>query len=336
MKAAIFHEVSKPLTIEDIDDPVPAPGEAVIKVGRCGICGTDLHMTSSHQYAPAPGSTLGHEFSGEVVALGKGVDRLKIGDMISAMPFAGCGACIACLGGRPFACEQMRTMYGGFGEYALVRADLATLLPKALSVADGALVEPLAAALRGVAKIGPSAGAKILILGAGSMGVGTIFWARRLGAGKIVAADIMPWREPLALEMGASRFILSDDNLASHVVEAMGGAPDIVFECAGVPGLIAQAMDIVRPGGTVVVLGGCMQADHFVPVIGVGKEISILFSAAYTLNDFHIVIDTLDDGWLEPRGMITDTLPLSATPAIFETLRGPNRQCKVMIDPWMD
>lgn len=335
MKSAVFKAVGRPVVIEEVPDPTPGPGEVVVEVGYCGICGTDVHTTSHHMFAPPAGSALGHEFSGEVVALGTGVDRLKIGDRIAAMPMSGCGSCPACQSGHPYACLQLRPMTGGFGEYTLANASLATKLPSALSLADGALVEPLAAALRCVSMSRLTPGAKVLIIGAGSMGLATAFWARRVGAGKIVITARSDWREALALKMGADQFIISDDALAENVNTALGGLPDIVFEAAGVPGMIAQAANLVRPRGTVLVEGGCMQADQFIPFIAMLKEVCMQFSAAYTLNDFQVAVDTLESGAIEPRNLITETLPLAEMPAALESLRGSNRQCKVMIDPWM-
>lgn len=174
-----------------------------------------------------------------------------------------------------------------------------------------------------------------MVIGAGAMGLATVFWARRLGAGNIVVTARSNWREALALKMGADQFIVSDEALARNVNTALGGPPDIVFEAAGVPGMITQAVNLVRPRGTVLAEGGCMQADQFIPFIAMCKEVCMQFSAAYTLNDFQIAVDTLDRGAIELRSLITETLSLEAMPAALESLRGSNQQCKVMIDPWM-
>ena len=334
MKAAIFKEIGKPVMIENVPDPTPGPGEVVVKVGRCGICGTDVHMTDHHVFAPPSGTPLGHEFSGEVVALGAGVDQLKIGDNIASMPMAGCGKCAACHAGHPYACAQMRMMMGGFAEYALASAAVATRLPAALSLADGALVEPLAAALRGVNMSRLTSTSTVLVLGVGSMGLASIFWSRLLGAGKIVATARSQWRAPLALAMGADAFIVSDDDMAANINAALGGPPDVVFECAGVPGMLAQSVNLVRPRGTVLAAGGCMQADQFIPFIAMCKEVCMQFSGAYTLADFQFVVDRMARGAPELRQLVTETLPLAAMPAMLESLRGSHRQCKVMINPW--
>ena len=167
------------------------------------------------------------------------------------------------------------------------------------------------------------------------MGAATIFWLRRLGAAKIVAIDIAPWREGVALEMGADAFFPSTPDLDANIAQALGGPPDIVCECAGAPGVIAKAIELVRLHGTVLSIGGCQKPDQFIPFVAMSKDISLLFSAAYVLDDFQFTVDTLERGSLEPRRMITETFPLHQVPAALEAMRHNDRQCKVMIDPWM-
>jgi len=224
-------------------------------------------------------------------------------------------------------------MMGGCGEYTVVREAAAVRLPRCVSLADGALVEPLASCLHAVAVAGMRAGARVLVLGAGAMGVGVLFWTRRLGAGRIVASARSEWREPLALGMGADEYLTGGDDLPERVVAALGGPPDIVFECAGAPGLIAQAVNLVRPRGTVVVAGGCMEPDSFVPAVAMFKEVSLRFACAYSLEDFQHSVDVLDRGALEPRSMVTQTVGLDALPEAMEALRRGSRQCKVLVDP---
>lgn len=335
MRATFFKEVGKPLSIETCPDPVPGTGEVVVKVGRCGICGTDLHMTSQHDISYPPGFAMGHEFCGEVVAVGAEVTRFKQGDLLSAMALIGCGKCAACLSGYPYSCKQMQMQMPGFAEYARVNATFAIKLPAMLSLVDGALVEPFAAALRGVYLSRIYAGAKVLVLGLGAMGMGAIYWSRRLGAGKIVASARSPWREAIAKEVGATAFVANDADLAGNAAEVLGGPPDIVFECAGVPGILDEAVKQVKPHGTIAVLGGCITPDTFRPFTAMIKEVCLQFCAGYTLQDFQFTADTFERGALEPRSMVTETISLDALPAMFESLRSPNRQCKVMVDPWM-
>ncbi|TLX70627.1 alcohol dehydrogenase [Pseudomonas nicosulfuronedens] len=335
MKAAIFRQAGQPLAVEDVPDPTPGPGEIVVQVGRCGICGTDLHMTSGHGYTYPAGTTPGHEFAGEVVAIGGGVRKLKVGDRVASLPMTGCGACIACQEGTPFFCSQsMRGLPGAFAQYTLATERESVKLPTSLSLADGALVEPLAVGLHGVALAQMAPGARVLVLGAGPIGLATVFWARRLGAGAIAVSAASRRREPLAREMGADAFL--DPELAPEQAAqaALGGAPDLVFECAGAPGLIAQAVGAVRSRGTVVVLGCCSVPDTFVPAAGLFKEVRLQFANTYSVAQFEHVARTLDAGHLEPRAMVTDTVGLQALPATFEALRERTAQCKVLLDPW--
>jgi 2-desacetyl-2-hydroxyethyl bacteriochlorophyllide A dehydrogenase len=334
MRAAVFKGAGTPLQIETVDDPRAGAGEVVIKVGRCGVCGTDLHMTSGHGMDFPAGSVLGHEYAGEVVEVGAGVTTLKAGDRITAMPAAGCGHCRECLSGYPLGCSQMQGLMGGFGEYLRAAASSAVKLPEALSLADGALVEPLSVGLHGVslAKLDP--GAKVLVLGAGSVGLAAIYWARKLGAGRVVASSPSPRRAALAQRLGANAFEVLGEGESERITAALGGAPDMVFECAGAVGLLGKAVELVRRGGLVMSMGFCTSPDPVVPALATWKEVRIAFSMAYTLQEFQYATDMLDAGHVEPRDMISDTVGLDAFPIAFEALRAGGSQTKLQVDPW--
>jgi threonine dehydrogenase-like Zn-dependent dehydrogenase len=334
MKVAIFEGAGKPLVVADADDPVPGAGEVVIKVGRCGICGTDLHMTSGHGMDFPAGTVLGHEYAGEVVAVGAGVENLKTGDRIAAMPAVGCGRCTACLAGYPLGCARMEGRIGGFGQYLRASAASSVKLPADLSMADGALVEPLAVGLHGVALATMAPGARVLVLGAGSVGLAAIFWARQLGAGRIVAAAPSSRRAELAGIMGANGFVALGDGDVATIHAALGGPPDLVLECAGAVGLLGKAIDCVRTAGLVVSMGFCTSLDAIVPATATWKQVRMAFSFGYTLAEFQFTTDRLDAGHVEARHMITQTVSLQALPAAFEALRGGARQTKVQVDPW--
>ncbi|HSV35072.1 MAG TPA: alcohol dehydrogenase catalytic domain-containing protein [Ramlibacter sp.] len=338
MRAAIFQRPGQPLAIEQRPDPTPAEGEVVLKVHRCGVCGTDLHMTDGHApgFGYPEGSPLGHEFAGEVVAVGPQVEHLKVGDRITALPFHGCGRCGTCLAGKPNFCAQFQGHAAGFAEYMAVKERVATRLPASLSMEDGALIEPMAVGLHGVALARLAPGARVLVMGAGPVGLAAVFWARRMGAGRIVVTAGSRRREALALAMGATEFVLPepDENLPTLAAQALGGPPDVVFECAGQKDLIAQAIHCVRPAGQVVVLGFCTVPDSFIPAIAVWKEVRLQFAVTYSMAEFAHVADTFDAGHVEPRAMITDRVSLQALPAAFEALRQRSHQCKLMVDPW--
>jgi len=333
MRAAVFKGAGRPLVVEEIDDPEPGPGEAVIEVGRCGVCGSDLHMTSGHALDYPAGTVLGHEFAGTVVALGKGVTRVKVGDRVTAMPAAGCGRCTVCAAGYPLACREMRGMIGGFGQLLRIAEAGAVLLPQTLSLADGALVEPLAVGLHGVRLAMLRPGARVLVLGTGSVGLAAIYWARRLGAGRIAAASRSARRKAAALDMGADVFEPLGDGATERITAALGGPPEVVFECAGAPGLMQTCVDLVEPGGTVVSLGFCGEPDPVIPAAATWKRVTLKFSFGYDLGDFEHCADTLDRGHVAPREMISETIGLTELPARFESLRTGAEILKLHIDP---
>lgn len=334
MKAAVFKgpNLAQALKIETIDEPVPGPNDLLVKVGRCGVCGTDLHMTSGHGWDFPVGSILGHEYAGEVVAVGKDVERHRPGDLVSGMAKAGCGACEACFRGLPLFCPNgVMTLGGGFGEYVCINERTATRLPAILSLADGALVEPLAIGMHGVAMANMRMGAKVLIIGAGSVGLAAIFWARRLGAGRIVAVSRSLARAPMALAMGADAFVQAGPDELGEVIEALGSSPEIVFECVGAVGLLEQSIKHVAIFGQVVSLGFCTAPDAIVPATAAFKQVRISFPLAYSPEEFERVADIMLAGTVDPKMMITSEIGLDALPETFEQLRSSSDQTKVHV-----
>lgn len=334
MKAAVFKGPGSPLVVETLPDPEPGEGQAVIRVERCGVCGTDLHMTSGRGMDAPLNSVIGHEYCGKVVATGKGVEALKVGQRVTAMPVQGCGRCSPCLAGYPMACAQMQGQVGGFGEYMAIAAPSAIVLPDSLSAADGALVEPMAVGLRGVRLAQMQPGARVAVLGAGSIGLAAIYWARRLGAGRIVAISRSARRADLAMQMGASGFeALGEDEIA-RIAAALGGMPDIVLECTGAVGMTQKAIELVGSGAMVVSLGFCTSPDPILPSLATWKQVTMRFSFAYDLREFQHCADVMAIGHVEPRLMISRTVGLASFPALFEELRTGANETKVHVDPW--
>jgi hypothetical protein len=163
MRAVVMQGLHQPLALETLDDPTPQAGEVVVKVGRCGICGSDLHMTEDPAYGINKGDVLGHEFAGEVVALGKGAEGLKLGDLVSVIPLKSCGHCASCMSGEVAWCDHFGLQGGGYAEYAVTKPNQCIRLPQSASLADGAIIEPLAVALHGVNMSGMKPGDKVLI-----------------------------------------------------------------------------------------------------------------------------------------------------------------------------
>jgi len=331
MKAAVVEALHHPLRVDTVDDPTPAADEVIIQVKRCGICGSDLHMLEEEAFGICPGDILGHEFAGEVMAVGAGAQTLKTGDLVSVSPLKSCGQCDACRAGETAWCAEMQLQGGGYGEFAAVAERQCVALPNDVSMADGAIVEPLAVALHGVNQSGIRAGDRVLILGAGPIGLATAFWARRRGAAQVVIQDIQIHQQARALEMGATHFIGPTDTPVDTARQMLGGFADVVFECVGLPGLITQASECVKTKGKVVILGLCTKPDTLIPFDILSREICLQTSAFFTQQEYCASLDALAAGAAEPRHLITDTIALDAVPVVFEALKKRTHQCKVLI-----
>ena len=339
MRAALFHRVGEPLAIESVADPEAGPGEVVIAVSHAGICGSDLHVTEYG--AVAPGTILGHEFSGAVVALGADVGAgVRIGDRVTALPLHACRACEACDAGLPALCSAnlftgMAPQYpGAYAEYVRAPAAMLQRLPDGVSFEDGAMIEPLAVAHHAVELGEVTRGARVLVIGAGPIGAGVTLFARLMGAAHVVVSERSPERAERALALGATALIdPRQEDVAARFTALTGGMPEIVFECVGVPGLLQQAIALAGIRGRVVVAGVCFGEDRIQPLSALMREISIRFSQCYTERDFATVIDAVARGEARPRPMHSATVGLDALPAAFEGLRGAPAGCKILIDP---
>jgi (R,R)-butanediol dehydrogenase/meso-butanediol dehydrogenase/diacetyl reductase len=358
MKVAVYTGPREPFRIESRPMPEPGPEELLVRIDRCGVCATDVHTWTGEAGMPV-GGVYGHEFAGEVVARGDRAGDFGVGDRVTAQCVTGCGRCPACREGHLVFCPQWRHHApGGFAQYMTIPAGEAYRLPASLDALDGALVEPLAVGLRGarLARIGP--GARVLVLGAGAIGLSGAFWADRLGAERVVVAATSARRKRFALAMGAAAFVVleggggapegearDDEGSAARaardaeqVTAALDGPPDVVLECAGAPGAMMRAFELVRPKGTVVGMGYGLHPEQIVTAVPLLKELRLQFSMTYDRDDYERVIATLAAGERAPRCMVTETVSLEGlTDAIQELLRGSAAgrvQCKVMVDPW--
>lgn len=334
MRAAVYHGPGQPLRIETIDDPTPGPRQVVIQVERSGICGTDLHLTDGHGMIEAPpGTVLGHEYSGVVVARGSDAGSFSEGQRVTALAMPACGLCPSCVRGELVWCdgaEKIGAITGAYAEYVSVGAAATVALADGVSFELGALVEPLAVALHGVELSQASVGDSVVVLGAGPIALATVYWLRARGVDDITVVARSSRREAVARRMGARAYVAIGDDLSAAA--AIGRAP-IVFEAAGNAGALASALQLVRPRGTIVGMGFHDEPDPVIPALFVMAEVKLQFAMMYSRRDFEVTIDTLRERPVEAAQLITATVSLGELPTIFEDLRGASPHCKVMIAP---
>jgi len=333
MKAAIYPGEGKPIVIEDLPDPQPGPDDVIIKVHRCGICGTDLSMTRGGMWDFGTNTQFGHEYAGEIIETGTNVSNFKVGERIAVLPSVACGECEACRKlENNVLCQAMPdTAMAGFAELARVPTSVATRLPSTLSMADGALIEPLAISLYGVKLSRIQPGDRVLVLGGGTVALYAIYWLRRLGAGKIVAMSRSERRKDLCLQMGADAFIPYGDSEIAEVIEALGCSPQFAFECVGAEGMLTKAVMHVAQFGKIVSLGFCTSPDPVVPGMASFKCASMQFAVGYSMKEFFYIADQIDKGHTDPKAIITNDVPLADFPSTMDLLRGPNNETKVHV-----
>ncbi|RUM22088.1 Zn-dependent alcohol dehydrogenase [Rhizobium vallis] len=332
MKAVLFDGVGMPLKVGERPVSEPASDEVMLRIAACGICGSDLHMTEDPKtFGLNRHDVLGHEFAGEVVRCGTAVSEFKPGDRVAVAPMRGCGTCDNCEKGEPAWCAEMRLIGGGYAEYTTVTARQCRILPDDLPIEEGALAEPVAVALHCVMRSGLKPGARVLILGAGPIGLLVAFWARRQGARDVIVADINRHQEERATSVGATGFAMSGPGLAQEFRAKTGGAPDIVFECVGKRGLIDFACQLVRTHGTVVGVGLCVGGDDWDPFAALSKEIQLVFAVFFNMAEFETALSALGPGRYRPQALITGRIGLNDVPEAFEGLRRRTTQCKILI-----
>lgn len=253
------------MQVEDVARPVPGPGDLLVRVLACGICGSDRHMYRG-EFPTAKPVTLGHEFCGVVEVAGSAATGFAPGTLISGDPNISCGVCEQCRAGRPNLCPKLSaigvTRDGGFAEYVLMPAGQAAALPAGLDPRHGAFCEPVSCCLHAIDVARIRQGGSVLILGGGVIGLIMVELSRLAGAGTIVLSTRQAARRALALELGAQHAVDAsgpDADAAVHAILPDGA--DVVFECAGVGDTVTQSIRLAKRGGTVVLFGVVPQHD---------------------------------------------------------------------------
>lgn len=342
MRAAVFKGI-KDVQVEDVPEPEAGPGDVVVSVSACGICGSDLH-TYLHGSFVEPGQIMGHEFSGRVLDAGADVHGLAIGDRVTAVPIVPCGECARCAEGRYNLCAVAWTTgvaYGKPGAFAeRVRIPGSVEGENVFRLADevgdeaGATVEPLAVAVHAVKLAEKVEGATALVLGLGTIGQQVVQVLNARGARRVIGVDLSDLRLEAARTLGAEALDGTagiEQTLGSALGE--GEEIDVVFECSGVPALATAALDAVRAGGTIVVLALYDDPVTFNPTALVQKELRLQGSIAYTSVDFADAIELLRRGDARADPLITQREPLDRVADAFAIQLEKDRSLKVLVTP---
>lgn len=322
MKAAVFPGPGQPLSIRDVALPEISADEMLVRVARCGICGTDIHASREGPFMAPPDTVFGHEFSGEIVAIGDNlVNReFAIGDRVTSLPF---------IGEKTIGLGEIT---GAYSEFVKTGYELVVKLPDEIDDQTGALVEPVAVGLHSVKMAGSVAEKDVLVIGAGPIGLTCAIWARFFGARNVVISEMSPARLEMAREFGFTDFIDPAGDVGGQFQALAGGAPEVQFECVGAPGLMQACIERAPKRGLIMGIGVCDNPDTIVPLMAFGKELRIQWAVGYDKEDFEFSIDMIRAGRIDPTPMVTNVVSLEEVPAIFEKLRSPTDQCKVIID----
>lgn len=322
MKAAVFSKPGEPLTIQEVDKPEINDDEMLVKVKRCGICGTDIHASREGPFMAPANTIFGHEFSGEIVAIGDKLaeGNFSLGDRVTSLPF---------IGDKTIGLGDIT---GAYSEFVKVGHDLVVKLPDEIDDLNGALVEPLAVGLHSVKMAGSASEKNILIIGSGPIGLACAIWCRFFGARNIVISEMSPARLDMARKFGFSDFVDPEAEIGAQFTALTQAEPDIQFECVGAVGLLQQCIERAPKRGVIMGIGVCDNPDTIVPLMAFIKEIRIQWAVGYDKEDFEFTIDMMVAGRIDASPMVTDIVALTEVPAIFEKLRTPTDQCKVIID----
>jgi threonine dehydrogenase-like Zn-dependent dehydrogenase len=340
MKAVVMR--AQRLVVDTVPEPVPAAGEVLVRTLACGICGSDLHalkhaelMVANAVEAGAPfvmdigrDIVMGHEFCAEVLDYGPGTPkRLASGTRVVSMP-------ILVRGERAATVGYSNDFPGGYGERMILNDALLLPVPNGLATEHAALTEPMAVGLHAVVKAQLAPSDAPLVVGCGPVGLAVIAALKLRGVGPIVAADFSPMRRALAEKMGADHLI--DPREGSGYTELARVAPGrtaVIFECVGVPGMLAQILKSAPTGARVVVVGVCMEDDRIKPMIAITKELQLQFVLGYLPNEFAETLAAIAEGKVDVAPLITGRVGLGGVASAFDALAKPDSHAKILVEP---
>ncbi|MGA8108363.1 MAG: galactitol-1-phosphate 5-dehydrogenase [Acidobacteriaceae bacterium] len=342
MKALLLREYNH-LELTDLPTPAPGPGELLIQVAACGICGSDVHGFDGTSGRRIPPIVMGHEAAGIVAATGEGVIAFQPGDRATFDSTVSCGACPYCLRGEINLCDRREVIgvscgeyrrAGAFAEFVTVPERIAYKLPANLSFAEAAMLEPVAVALHAVKVSEIRGGETALVLGAGMIGLLTLQAARAAGCSQVFIADIDPTRLRLAASLGATDTLqLSGTELAAEILRRTGSGVDLALEAVGREETIASAIHSVRKGGTVTLIGNITPQVAIPLQVVVSRQLRLQGTAA-SAGEYPEAIDLISRGIIQVKPLITAVAPLEEGPRWFDRLYAhePNLM-KIVLSP---
>lgn len=323
MKAAVWHGY-KDIRIEEVKEPSPKPGQVKIKVDWAGICGTDRHEYEGPNFIPvkkphrltgrvAP-LTIGHEFSGEIVELGEGVEGWNVGDKVTANGSLTCGVCEACRSGRYNICQKLGFLGvgddGAFADYVVVEAAKLFAIPEGVSQRHAAVAEPLACGIHATNLLGDIKGKDVVVIGPGIIGLSAFLGAKYAGAGRILVSGIGDYRKELIEKYGGTYVDASKTDLESFVQQwSDGRLADVVYECIGAEQTLDQAIRISKPGAKLMIMGVFGKK----PVIDMNtlqEAERVLYTSQAHANDIATALEYMKEGKINADELITREVTL--------------------------
>lgn len=342
MKALLLSEY-KHLEIADLPQPAPGPGEVLVRVAACGICGSDVHGYDGSSGRRIPPIVMGHEAAGTIAALGHGASGFSEGDRVTFDSTIYCGACDNCLCGDVNLCDFRQVLgvscgdyrrTGAFAEYVVVPARILYRLPDNLSFAEAAMLEAVSVALHSVSLAKISEGSTALVLGAGMIGLLVLQALRVAGCSRIFVADLDSTRLKLAQDIGATAVLSANEDFVAEIMELTGGAGvDVVIEAVGRNETVTASIESVRKGGIVILVGN-ISPEVTLPLQKVVTRQIRLQGSCASAGEYPQAIALLASGAIGVKPLISAMAPLEDGPRWFERLyaREPNLM-KIILTP---
>jgi 2-desacetyl-2-hydroxyethyl bacteriochlorophyllide A dehydrogenase len=325
VKAALLR-APRTLSVEETTPPRPGPGEVSVRVGLAGLCGTDYRIWTGERPVSYP-RVMGHEFLGRIAAVGAGVAGFAPGDRVVVEPNYSCGHCPLCREGNRNVCLSRTAIGidvdGGFAEEVRVPARCCWPIPDSVSDLDAVLTEPLAVVVRAVARGGPRPGESAAVVGAGNLGLLAIQVLRARGA-RVLAVARTTTRLPLASALGAQAVHAIADGPLPPVARRFSAREgvDLVVETAGTPEAVTHALELVRPGGRVVLTGLPHEPTPVAFFSVVRREVTIIGSMIYQ-DEFPEALRLIAEGHVATTSLLTHRFPLAEIDAAFVAHRDP-------------